>query len=100
MQQLVDFLVVRRVPENRKTECRLGDKEVAINRLERGAGRVGSALVIAGDDNPAAAIIEHNLGAAEHMAGWHQSHLNLADCYFFAISERLHRGASVVAVAP
>ena len=80
MQQLVDFLVVGRVSENRQPKRRLGDEEIAINRLERWAGRVWSALVVAGNHYPAAAIIEHDLSAAQHVAGRHQPYLDLADC--------------------
>ena len=72
---------------------------VAAAGLKRRAGRVGPALVIAGNDDPAAAVFEHDLGAAEHMAGGHQGDPNLADRQALPISERLQNAARRLAMA-
>ncbi len=98
VQQLVDLLAGGRMAEDRQRKGRLGDEQIAILRLERGAGRVWPALVVAGDHDPAAAIIEHDLGAAEHMAGRREPHRDLADRQALAIGERLQRPACRPAV--
>ena len=64
MQQLVDLLAIRRMAEDRQAKRRLGNEEIAMQRLERRTSRVRPALVIAGSDDPAAAVVEHDLGAA------------------------------------
>jgi hypothetical protein len=46
------------VTEHGKPEGRLSDEDIAFYRLEWGAGRIGAALVIAGDDDRLAAIFE------------------------------------------
>ena len=55
--------------EHRQAEGRLGDEDIAGHRLERRAGRVGAALVVARDDDAQAACLHHDLRGAEHMAG-------------------------------
>src|SRR6266446_10975748 len=99
MQQLLDLVAVGRVAEDRQPERRLGDEEVAALRLEAGAGRVGSALVIARDDNSAAAIVDDRLGAAEDMPGGDQGNRYVAERNRRAIAGRLQRRAGALAIA-
>ena len=72
---------------------RLGDEDIASAGLERRAGRVRPALVVAGNHDPGAAVFEHDLGAAEHVAGRHEAHRHIADCQCLAIGKRLQRAA-------
>jgi len=74
MQQPADLALVGRMAKHRQAERRLGDEDIALLGLEQGASRVSPALVIARDDDPAAAIFEHHLGAAQHMAGRGERH--------------------------
>ncbi len=69
----------RRMAENRKTEGRLGDEDIAFHRLEGGAGGITLALVVAADHGPAALPFQHDLRRAEHMAGRHQGQRDAAD---------------------
>jgi hypothetical protein len=62
------------VAEHRQCEGRLGDEQIAGLRLEPRAGRVGPALVIAGNDDPNAFVFNDQLGAAEHMPGRHEAY--------------------------
>ncbi len=66
--------------EHRQCESRLGDKEIARDKLERGACRVGAPLVVAGYDSPGALVLDQDLGAAEHMAGREEGDRDLANC--------------------
>src|SRR5260370_22046923 len=97
MQQLLDLVAVRRVAEDRQPEGRLGDEEVAGLRLEAGAGRVGPALVVARDHDPAAAMLDDCLRAAEDMAGRDEAHRYVADRHLLPIAPRLQRPAAVAA---
>jgi hypothetical protein len=58
----------RRVAEDRQAEGRLGDEDVAGDRLEGQAGGVGLALVVARDDDRVPRA-RRDLRRAEHMAG-------------------------------
>ena len=73
--------------EDRQAERRLGDEDVARHRLERRAGRIGPALVIARDDDPLAFDNRDDLGRAEHVAGGDEAHFDLADPHRLAISD-------------
>ncbi len=57
------------VVEHRQAEGGLGDEEIAGDRLEACTGRVGGALVVAGDDGAAAGGLDGDLGRAEDVAG-------------------------------
>ena len=59
------------------------------DRLERRAGRVGAALVVARDDDPLAAMIEHDLRRSQHMAGGNEADLDLAHPDRLAIADRM-----------
>ena len=72
MQQLVDLVAVRGVAEDRQSEGRLGDEQIAVLRLEGRAGRVRAPLVIAGDDDAVALVFDNELGAAEDMPRRHE----------------------------
>ena len=84
--------------EDRQSEGRLGDEEIAVARLEGRAGRVRPALVVAGDDDPRAAVVEHDLRAAQHVAGGEEAHPDPVDRDGFAIVERLQRTSGQLAV--
>ena len=88
-QQPVDFLGVGRVAEHRQGEGGFGDEDVAGDRDERVAGRVGPALVVAADDGAAAAVFHRDLGAAEDMAGRFEPHSDFAAGEDFAGVQRL-----------
>jgi hypothetical protein len=47
--------------------------------LEGGAGRIRPALVVAGDDDALAAMLQHDLSGAEHVAGRHEADVHLAE---------------------
>src|SRR5205807_9524879 len=81
MQELVDLMPVRRMAEDGQPEGCLSDEDVARTGLEGRAGRIRPALVITGNDNPCAAIIEHDLGAAEYMPGRQEPHHHIANRY-------------------
>ena len=72
-EQAADLCLCRFVTEHRQRERRLGDEDVARNDLERRAGRIGCALVVAGDDGALAVPIEHDLRRAEDVAGGGQA---------------------------
>ena len=91
MQQPGDLALVRRMAEHRQAEGRLGDEHVAGHRLERRAGRIGTPLVVAGSDDPAATVFQHRLGAAKHVAGRDESDIDVADPQALAIGQRLQR---------
>ena len=68
------------------------------HRLERRAGRVGAALVVAGDDDPLALVLEHDLRRAEDVAGGDEADVDLAEPDRLAIGDRLARLRPVAAV--
>ncbi len=74
--------------EDGQAERRLGDEDVAGHRLERRAGRIGPALVVARDDDPLAGMLEHDLGRAEDMAGGDEADVDLAEPDRLAIGDR------------
>src|SRR5205085_4089284 len=78
---------------------RLGDEEIAVARLEGRACRVRPALVVAGDDDPRATVVEHDLRAAQHVAGGREPHPYTADRYVLAIVERLQRAPGHFTIA-
>ena len=55
--------------EDRQAERRLGDEQVACDEFERLGRAVVQALVIAGDDDALALVLQQHLGAAEDVAG-------------------------------
>jgi hypothetical protein len=75
--------------EHRQAESRLGDEHVAGDRLERQAGRIGDPLVVARHHDPAAAILDRHLGAAEHVAGRLQPELHVAQRQDLSPARRL-----------
>ena len=99
MEQPVDLAAVVGMAKDRQPERRLGDEDVAALRLERRAGRIGPALVVAGDDDARALMLEHHLGAAEHMAGGDERDADPAAADRLAIGQRLQRAAGVLAQA-
>src|SRR3546814_18400216 len=68
---------------------RLGDEDIAGNRLERRAGGVVPALVVAGHHRPFAPIFQHDLRGAEHMARRPEAHADIADPDLLAIADVL-----------
>ena len=97
-EQLVDLEMGRRMPEHRQAEGRLGDEEIAGHDLERRAGRIGLALVVAGDDDGALRKSETDLCRAEHVTGGVEADLGVAERHTFAWPDRLRAAAEVVAV--
>ena len=61
MKQAVDFAACVGVPKDGKSERRLGDEDVARDRHEGRAGRVGPALVISGHNDSLARVLKHDL---------------------------------------
>jgi len=55
--------------EHRQTECRFSDEDVARHDLETGAGRIGFALVVAGDDHGEVGEAKADLRRSQDMAG-------------------------------
>ena len=53
-EQAADLARVGLMAEHRQPEGRLGDEEVAADELEGRRGRIGAALVVAGDDGATA----------------------------------------------
>ena len=91
IQQLLDFMDRIGVHEHRQREGRLGDENVARHGLERHAGRVGLALVVAADNNPRAAVFDHHLRTAQHMAGRDEPNPRLAQRNRLVPAQRLTR---------
>src|SRR5678815_1855666 len=71
--------------KDRKAERRLGDEDVAWNRLKGRAGRIFAPLVIARYDDPLAGMLENDLRRSQHVAGGHEAHIDLAHAEAFAI---------------
>ena len=89
VEQPVDLAAGVGMAEHRQAEGRLGDEDVAGHRHEQRAGRVGAALVVAGDDDLLALMLEHDLRGAEHVAGGNEADVDLADADALAIGDRL-----------
>src|SRR5690606_7050839 len=96
--QLADLLAVGRVAGDRQAERRLGDEDVAVDRLERFAGRVGPALVVAGCDDAGAAVLDAYLRGAQYMAGGMEGHRDTVDIERFAKICDLGRSREILAV--
>ena len=64
MQQPVDLAARVRVAEDRQAECRLGDEDVARYGFEGSTGGILAPLVIAGNDDPFARMLENDLRRA------------------------------------
>ena len=93
LQQARDLRCGRRMAEHRQSEGRLGDEHVAGDRLERQAGRIGHALVVAGDHDAAAVPFHRHLGAAQHMPGRPQPYPDPVEHDRLAIAQHLARHA-------
>ena len=74
-----DFVAGVGMAEDRQAERRLGDEEIAGDRLEGSAGRIGRALVIARHDDARALRLDGDLGRAEDVAGRMEAHRRIAD---------------------
>ena len=57
-------------PENGQRVRRLGDEDVAPQRLERRAGRIRLALVVAGEHPDSGRALDSNLRRTEHVPGF------------------------------
>ena len=88
-----------RVAEDGQAEGRLRDEGAAPHGVERKAGRVGGALVVARDDQVVSALLDLDLGGAEHVSGRMESHLHRADRAPGAEDRGLARLRESVAVA-
>ena len=83
--------------EHWQRESRLGHEEIARHGLERRAGRVGAALIVAGDDRAGPFPLDQDLRAAKHVTGRQKRHRYIADLERLAIGgglrAALRRGA-------
>ena len=70
-EQLGDLPRIVGMAEDGQAECRLRHEDVAGHRLERCAGRVAAAFVIARNDGGESSPAQHDLRRAEHVAGGH-----------------------------
>ena len=95
-QQLADLAGIGGMMEDRQGEGRLGDEDIAGYGLERRAGCVRPALVVARDDDALAPVLEHGLRGAQDMAGRHEAHLDIADLHGLAVFQRLLGGVGHV----
>ena len=78
-QKLLDLVVGFLMPKDRKRKRRLGHEDIARHKLERRAGRIAGALVVAGDDGAAAGPLDHDLGRAQNVPGRHETHADAVD---------------------
>ena len=88
-----------RVTKYRQAEGRLADKDIAGDRYKAGASRIGLALVIAGDDDPGAASLDHDLSRTENMAGWLEPDSDAGERQMRSVSDRLLRLGVAGAIA-
>ena len=88
-EQAADLARVRFVAEHRQPERRLRHEQVAGHQLERRRGRIGAALVVAGDYRATALVLDHHLGAAEDMAGRRQPHAHATQVDRLTVAQRL-----------
>src|SRR3546814_19867053 len=70
------------------------------NRLERRAGGVVPALVVAGHHRPFPPIFQHDLRGAEHMSRRHEGHADIADPDLFALTDVLRLSRPAITPAP
>ena len=87
VQQFLDLIGNRRVREDRQSKRGFGDEDIAGHGLERFAGGVGGAFVIAGEDDAGAGVFDARLGAAEDVAGGVQAEFGTAQFQRFAVGE-------------
>lgn len=85
LQQSVDLTSRPRMPEHRKSECRLGDEDIAGDRDEAGASWVGPSFVISGDHDLFALVLEDDLRRAEYVPGGHEADAHVANAEAFVI---------------
>ena len=78
VEELGHLFLDRRMAEDRQAEGGLGDEYVAGDDFERRAGRIGAALVVAGDDHALARMFEQDLRAAQNMARRHIGRIDAA----------------------
>ena len=89
VEQAVDLAARVRMAKNRQAKRGLGDEDVARRDHERRAGRVRAAFVIARHDHSLAIVFEDDLRGAEHMAGWDETDIDLANPDRLSIADRL-----------
>ena len=88
----------KRQAEYRQRECRLGNEDVAPDKLERRAGRIGHVFVVAGGDNAQPVRLDRDLRRAEHMAGGTEGDLGAIESDALAIGDGLGRAGEILAV--
>src|SRR5690348_2303615 len=89
MEEPVDLASGLGVAEERQAERSLGDEHVARHRYEAGAGRIGPALIVAGDHDPLALVLHDDLGRAEHVTRRNEANVDIPDAQALVISNRL-----------
>ena len=90
-EELCHLALRRFVTEDRKSECRLGDEEIAGHDLESIAGGIGLPLVVARDDGALTLMFDDQLCCAEDVAGRPQRYGDAANLECLAIGEGLKR---------
>ncbi len=98
-QQFGDLVLERRMDENRQGEGRLGDKNVAGDRLERGTCRIWPPFIVTGKDDARPLIFQPRLGRTQDMAGRMQADLDAIEEQVFAIPQRPLNQGMVITIA-
>ncbi len=98
-EEPVDLQARAGMTEHRKPERRLGDEDVAGERLEGGAGRIRLALVIARGDDDLRPVRHPDLGRAQNMAGRMEADFDRAEQQRLAIGDGLLRAGEFSAEA-
>ena len=97
--QLVDLVHRIGMTEHGQPECRLADENIAGERLEGNAGRIGLALIVPGDHGSRQRAANKDLSGAKHMAGRMKAHFDIADPKTFAVADRLRFRGEIRAIA-
>ena len=84
--------------EDRQPECRLGDEDVAGERLEGRAGWVAAILVIARGNDAQPFRFDRDLRRTEHVAGGMKADLDAAEVDALAIADRLGGAGEILAI--
>src|SRR5579884_1961208 len=89
VKKSIDFCSGCGVAKDRQSERGLGYENVARNGHKWRAGRVWTPLVVAGNDDFLALVLEHDLGGTENMPCRYEAYLHVADADRFTIVDSL-----------
>ena len=81
--------------KHRQAKGRLGHKHITGHQFEGRRGAVGFGFVIAGNDHPAAAVVNRHLRAAQDMTGRKQGHRETVDGQRLTIGEGLEMAGAI-----